>query len=559
MRRILAPIATRLPRSASAAVRPFAALLAIGVLLLVAGCGGGSKKTSTTSTTTTAALSNRSMETIFEAQSQLLMNPGPTLDALRALGADDVKVFMPWGPMTPNETSRTRPAGFDAASPTAYAAALWAPYDAIIRNAAARGMGVDLAPEAPAPLWATAPGVPPGTSAGFVGSWEPSAKEYELFMHAVGTRYDGHYTPPGQSAPLPAVRFWSVWNEPNYGAQLAPQAVDNSTVEVSPLLYRELVDAAWTALGQTGHAGDKILIGEVAPRGQTTNGQPGNFSGMVPLRFIRALYCVDGLLHPLQGTAATARGCPATASASKQFPSQHPGLFHASGFAIHPYPQGQVTPNVPTSNEPDYADLPKLPNLEATLDGAVAAYGLSTKFPIYDTEFGYQTDPPEKIARAINPTLAAYYSNWAEYISWKDPRVASWDQYLLTDPPPPSNFDTGLQFANAMPKGPMQDAFRVPLYLPDATGKQGQALEVWGDLRPAHYARQVSKAPEVADIQFKPSGGGAFKTVQRITVTDSYGYFEAPVTFPSTGSVRVAWSPPGGGIFYSRTTPVTIG
>ena len=233
---------------------------------------------------------------------------------------------------------------------------------------------------------------------------------------------------------------------------------------------------------------DKILIGEVAPRGQTTNGQPGNFSGMVPLRFIRALYCVDGSLHPLTGTAATVRGCPATAAASKAFPSQHPGLFHATGFAIHPYPQGQVTPNVPTSNEPDYADLPKLPNLEATLDGAVAAYGQSTKFPIYDTEFGYQTNPPEKIARAINPTLAAYYMNWAEYISWHDPRVASWDQYLLTDPPPPSNFDTGLQFANGQPKDPMQDAFRMPLYLPQASGKQGQALEVWGDLRPAHYA-----------------------------------------------------------------------
>ena len=98
------------------------------------------------------------------------------------------------------------------------------------------------------------PGVPPGTSSGFVGSWEPSAKEYGLFVQAVGKRYDGHYTPPGESAPLPAVRFWSIWNEPNYGAQLAPQAVDNSTVEVSPLLYRELLDAAWTALGQTGHA-----------------------------------------------------------------------------------------------------------------------------------------------------------------------------------------------------------------------------------------------------------------------------------------------------------------
>ncbi len=69
---------------------------------------------------------------------------------------------------------------------------------------------------------------------------------------------------------------------------------------------------------------------------------------MVPLRFIRALYCVDESLHPLQGTAATLRGCPATPAASKAFPSEQPGLFHASGFAIHPYPQGQVTPDTAT-------------------------------------------------------------------------------------------------------------------------------------------------------------------------------------------------------------------
>jgi len=502
------------------------------------------------------------METIFEAQSQLFTSPGPTLDALKAIGVDDVKIFMPWNEMTPNPLGHTRPAGFDATNPAAYAAPAWAPFDAVIREAAARGMGVDLALEAPAPLWATGPAVPAGTTGYFLGAWEPSAKEFGLFVQAVGKRYSGHYKPAGAGSPLPPVRFWSIWNEPNYGAQLAPQAVDHSTVEVSPLLYREIVDAAWTALGQTGHSGDQIVIGEVAPRGQTTGDQPGNFSGMVPLRFIRALYCVDQSFHPLTGTAATLRGCPATASASKAFPSQHPGLFHASGFAVHPYPQGQVTPNVPTANEPDYADLPKLPDLEATLDGAQKAYGLDARFPIYNTEFGYQTNPPETIQRAISPTVAAYYLNWAEYISWKNPRVASWDQYLLSDPPPPgqpggSSFDTGLEFTNGKPKDPMYDAFRMPLYLPNSSGKKGKALDVWGDVRPAHWQLSSSKAPQVVLIQFKPASGGAFKTVSRVTLTDKYGYFNTSVTFPSSGSVRTVWSSPTGQI-HSRVAPVTI-
>ena len=200
------------------------------------------------------------------------------------------------------------------------------------------------------------------------------------------------------------------------------------------------------------------------------------------------------------------------------------------------------------------------PSLEATLDGAIAAYGLNIKFPLYDTEFGYQTNPPETIGRAINPTLAAYYMNWAEYITWGDPRVVSWDQYLLTDPPPSakSNFDTGLEFANGTPKDPMYDAFRIPLYLPHARGKQGQSLEVWGCVRPAHFAMLKSKAPQVASIQFKPASGGAFKTVRRVTITDADGYFTASVKFPSSGSVRIGWSQPGGGLDYSRVTPVTI-
>jgi len=555
LRRILAPSVKRLPRTAWA-LRLTAAALAGVLTLVVAACGGGS------SSQPAQASRSQPLETIFEAQYQLFAAPGPTLDLLKQLGVDDVKIFMQWGSMTPSPASHTRPAHFNATDPAAYPAANWAPYDAIVQAAATRGIGVDLALEAPAPLWAVGPGLPPGTSAGFVGSWEPSAKEFGMFVKAVGKRYDGHYKPAGASAPLPPVRFWSIWNEPNYGQQLAPQAIDNSAVEVSPLLYRELLDAAWTSLGQTGHGGDKILIGEIAPRGETTGGQPGNFSGMVPLRFIRALYCVDSSLHPLQGTAATLRGCPASASASKAFPSQHPALFHATGFAIHPYPQGQVAPNVATRNEPDYADLPKLPSLQATLDGAAAAYGSSTRFPLYDTEFGLQTNPPEKIARAISPALAAYYMNWAEYISWSDPRVVSWDQYLLTDPTPPSHFDTGLEFVpptpsqlTGTPKGPMYDAFRIPLYLPHPSGKKGQAVEVWGDVRPAHFA----KGKQVALIQFKPSSGGAFKTVQRATITDAYGYFTTSVKFPSSGSVRIAWTQPGAGQIYSRVAPVTVG
>jgi hypothetical protein len=350
--------------------------------------------------------------------------------------------------------------------------------------------------------------------------------------------------------------MWSIWNEPNYGQQLAPQATDHSTVEVSPMLYRGLLDAAWSSLMATGHSGDTILIGELAPRGITTGDNPGNFSGMVPLRFVRALYCVDGSFNQLRGAAAADRGCPATAAGSASFAKDHPALFDASAMAIHPYPQGGVPPNVPESSEPDYADLPALPNLERTLDRAQATYGQDRHLLIYSTEFGYQTDPPETISRAINPKLAAFYLNWAEYISWHDPRVASFDQYLLTDPQSGA-FATGLEFAYGAPKA-LYYAFRMPIFLPAPSGKHGQPLTVWGCVRPAHYARVDTRAMQTVQIQFRAAGSTTFHTVKRLDLSDPYGYFETRVAFPGSGSVRLAWAYPKGPTIYSRGVSITL-
>ena len=526
---------------------------AVVVALAVSGCGG---KTSVTPAQTPTRA--QPLQTIFEAPTELTENPGATLDELKRLGVDRVKVYMHWADVAPDRYSHTQPQ-FDASSPAAYPAAGWAPFDAVIRDAAARGIGLDLTLLSPVPLWATGPGVPPGTAYSFAAAWQPSAQEFGLFVRAVAMRYSGHYKPAGASSALPRVDFWSIWNEPNNGQDLAPQAVDHSRVEVSPAMYRRLLDAAWSALQATGHGHDTVLIGEIAPRGHIYGDQPGNFSQMVPLRFIRALYCVDGSLHPLQGQAATERSCPSTSAGSMAFPSMHPALFHATGFGFHPYPQAYA-PNVATPDGlgADYADLPQLQKLETTLDSAMSAYGSSTRFPLYDTEFGYQTNPPEAtIARAVAPAQAAAWANLAEYMSWRNSRVVSWDQYLLADPPPgESNFDTGIEFFGGKPKA-TYDAFRMPIWLPVATASSGHALEVWGCVRPAHYAMHGNK-PQVADIQFAPTSGGPFKTVKQVTLTDPYGYFDTPVTFPSSGQVRISWSYPHGPEIDSRTVQITI-
>jgi hypothetical protein len=378
-------------------------------------------------------------------------------------------------------------------------------------------------------------------------------------VSAVGTRYSGTYTPPGGTRPLARVSFWSIWNEPNYGPELAPQAIRHSTIEASPMLYRNLLDAAWSALHSTGHGHDSILIGETAPRGLTIGNSPGNFSGMVPLRFLRALYCVDSDFHELRGTAASLRGCPTTAAASASFETEHPALFHATGFADHPYPQG-IPPDVVTPDEPDYADLATLSRLEQTLDRLQQAYGSSKRFAIWNTEFGYQTDPPEKIARSVDPLTAAKYLNWSEYISWRDPRVRSYDQYLLTDPPAANavgGFATGLEYKDGTPKA-TYNGFRMPLFLPTADAAPGNALEVWGCARPAPFVHSLTGRRQRVRIEFKPGAQAPFRTIRLVRLSGRDCYFDVHVVFPSSGSVRLAWAAPGGPAIHSRLVSVTV-
>ncbi len=519
--------------------------LTIGFAATLTGCGS--------STPPTSPVHGHELISIFESGPQLRANPVGTVERLKRLGVDVIKVFVPWNEIAPAPNSAVAP-HFDATNPSAYPAAGWLPWDAIVRDAAARGVGVDLTLSKP-PLWAAGPNPP---KPGVHPQWKTSPRDFEAFMRAVGTRYSGHYTPPGATGPLPRVHFWSIWNEPNFGPDLAPQAIDNNRVEVSPWAYRRLADAAWTALGATGHGHDTILIGETAPRGTMLANSPGNFGGMVPLRFIRALYCVDDALHPLTGTQAELRHCPTTTTASKRFPLAHPVLFQATGFADHPYGQGSIPPNQVTPNEPDYADLAALPKLVSTLDGIMDAYGSSRRLPIYSTEFGYQTNPPELGAISTDPQTAAYYLNWSEYISWRNPRVVSYDQYLLVDPLQASGFKgfaTGLEFKTGVPKA-SYFAYRMPLYLPVRTFKHGQALQVWGCVRPARFARLATGSVQHVEIQFRASSVSRFKLVRTIALNGRY--FDTNVKFDSSGTVRLAWSYPDGQTIHSRNVDITL-
>jgi hypothetical protein len=535
-------------RRARALSRGVAGLVAsILTTSILSACGGSSAKVATLPALHPDRTGPQSM---FTPGGVLKTKPIATMNGLARLGVQSVQVYMNWSSIAPDAASFVKPS-FDATDPNAYPATSWARYDTIVRGLAKRHIAVNLALTGTPPYWAEGPGDPARTTQ---SEWKPNVADYEDWVKAVGTRYSGHFIAPGASTPLPRIDHWSGWNEPNLGINLAPETVRaKSPVEVAPRLYRNLLNAAWTALHATGHGADRILIGEIAPAGGPN---PGLFAAMTPLRFLRALYCVGSDLRPLRGTQAAVRGCPATAAGSARFAAANPALFKASGFAVHPYSFTSLPPNVRVPNEPEYAELAAMPTVESTLDRLQRAYGSSTRFPIWSTEFGYITNPPNN-QYTVTPAQAAYYLNWSEYLTWQDPRIRSYDQYLLADPSSKFPFATGLRTSTGKPK-PTLAAYRMPLYLPVSSTAKGHPLAVWGQVRPAPDARQTTHRAQTVQIQFRPGSATAFKTVKRVTITNPNGYFELHQMFDGSGSVRLRFSYPDGQQILSRTVAITL-
>jgi hypothetical protein len=92
-------------------------LAALSVLLaavaIIAGWGGGGGSGNT-----------RHLASMFQDDQLLLYEPSPvvahTLDQLRALGVDQIRVTVLWRVAAPAPDSATRPAGFVATDPAAY-------------------------------------------------------------------------------------------------------------------------------------------------------------------------------------------------------------------------------------------------------------------------------------------------------------------------------------------------------------------------------------------------------------------------------------------------------
>jgi hypothetical protein len=406
-----------------------------------------------------------------------LVRSGPivreqTLNTIKGLGADTLRVEVKWAEVAPSPGARKQPT-FDATDPGAYPG--FQPYDDVVARAVAKGFRVMLTLAPDAPRWAT--------SGGRGGNYKISASKFAAFARAVGRRYSGAY------GGLPAVGYWSLWNEPNHIFFLKPRAQAGR-------VYRGMVASALPALRATAPRGAKIFVGELAPVGTATK-------VVGPLRFLQQWLCLDRRFHRLRGRAAKKAGC-------KRFKK-----VGADGFAHHPY-----GPTTAVPRRRDIINMLAIRRLGAALDRAARAGRITRRLPIYSTEFGYQTNPPDPFVSTTPPRQAELLNKLEEY-SYRYPRLKSYSQYLLYDDVARSGssalrwagFQTGLRFSSGKTK-PSFDAYKLALVV----HKRGRGVSIWGHVRPGTGTRYV---------QLQRRSGGSFVNDGSPIRTNSGGYFTA--------------------------------
>lgn len=411
----------------------------------------------------------------FEAPRDL-MNPvtrPAALNELQSLGVHALRVILTWADVAPGADQSQMPS-FQPTDPDAYS---WGEYDNLMAAAKARNWPVLLTISGPVPKWAT--------QAKLDNKTRPDPAAFAAFVTAVGRHYGAQ------------VNAWAIWNEPNQPQFLLPQFGDGGKA-LSPAIYRQLYLAGRRGLQAAGQGNDTILIGETSPRG----------TGRVvaPLNFLRGMLCLDAHYKPVGKCAPLS----------------------ASGYAHHAYTTREGPFFKPPPND---VTIGVLNRLTTALDRAKAAGALTTKLPIFLTEFGIQSTPDT--IQGVSLVKQVEYRAIAERIAYDNPRVASFSQYLLTDSDPTGpkqygGFESGLRFADGKPK-PSLPAFRLPI----AVERHGSKASVWGLVRPA-------TAVTTATVTYANRGSSRFLPLRTVK-TNAFGYFTFTTPYRAGRRWNVTW------------------
>lgn len=368
-----------------------------------------------------------------------------------------------WSRLVPG--GQVKPAGFDARDP-ADPGYDWAEVDAFVRQATALG-AQPLLVTLDAPNWAEGLNEKDrhaGNNEGGVpeGSYRPNPPDVGDFHHALARRYDGTFpdpTNPGQT--LPRVRYFQVWNEPNFGEYLT--VFDGG----APEHYALMLNAAYDAI-KSAKSSNLVITAGMGPYGFN-----GHARDVDPQVFLRRMFCLE-----LRGKTRGLRRASKCAGPRPRFDvlAQHPYTF-------------QGTPTT-KAYSPDGGGVGNMPEIRRILDYAVKSRRVlpSGSKALWVTEFSWYSNPPGMIVdsggQALElgkplPVQAAYLSETA-YRLWRI-GVGAFVWYSLRDL---TRWPGGLYFDDNRAK-PALRAFQFPFYVHRAKGR----LTVWGNLQDGPRSR----------------------------------------------------------------------
>jgi hypothetical protein len=269
------------------------------------------------------------------------------------------------------------------------------------------------------------------------------------------------------------VRKWTIWNEPNQRVALA---------QTSPRLYvTRLLNPAYAALH---HANRRALVagGVTAPR--------GNQGGYGPLAWVRGMAAAHAKLD---------------------------------AYAHNPYATRPL--ESPLRGACPYCDVISVANLSRLSREVQRDLG---RRPIWLTEYGYQTNPPDRFF-GVSPNTQAQYVSEAAMRTYQLPGVTILIQYLLRDEPLLDRFQSGLFTVSGVAK-PAYYAFRFPLA---EVKRSGTRTALWGQIRPGKGVRTYR-------LQIR--SGSSWRWSGPTRRTTAAGFFAVTVPAPRGALIRV-WSP----------------
>jgi hypothetical protein len=270
------------------------------------------------------------------------------------------------------------------------------------------------------------------------------------------------------------VRYWLIWNEPNKPLWLKPTK--------AAIYVHHLLNPAYEAIHAVlPHA--RVGGGATAPR--------GGLGGVPPVTWVRGMAFAHAKLD---------------------------------AYAHHPYPSSP-------SETPSSGGCRKCPSITmATIRKLLVLVRRSFgRKPIWLTEYGYQTNPPDTFL-GVPLRRQATLLSIAAMRAWRLPRVTMLIQYLYRDETVLSRFQTGLVFANDKPK-PSLTAFRMPFA---EMGRRGFETTLWGQVRGGRPGRK----PYRLEVLHK----NVWKAIGHDRLTNNDGFFVRTIRLRRGALLRI-WSP----------------